>query len=486
MSMFGRTPLVGAYVCPRGVFTIECKRSRGALEIERTLEVPLPLESAVAAADHLIQVLRSAGISRADVAIAIRGFGVVHHVLQMPPAKDELLSPIINREMRRLEPQLADAVVDWISLPALEGGPEGTPQRSLLGVAAPADVVMAFEQRLKVAGYRLTHLTALPVAMERLLEEFDAGTQSAALVAPLPDGAFLGFSLNSGLRLVIEPPLPQDGEHEAAALAEEVELGMMFVRQQFHGAEIERVALVGSKESLADAESALSGRLHVPVAHLGVRDLRPAAFAALGAILDAQSPEPLSLGGASRESADARALTPLESISVAALLLLALLGAWTVTETVRTKRAAIALQTARHRIEQDSFGLGPVRSTAEQRKLVQDAVAAIRIAANDKVELQEALTGIATTLGGRAQLDSMRFERSSSGWRTVILGTVAGVTNARAVQSLNDLYRELPQRLSADSMHLDRLAYEDSGSTEADASVVRFQMSFGIPSPRKK
>jgi hypothetical protein len=486
MSLIGSTPLVGAYVCPRGVFTIECKRARGGLEIERTLEVPLPLDSPMAAADHLIQVLRSAGISRADVAIAMRGFGVVHHVLQMPPASDEMLSPIIDREIRRLEPQLGDAVVDWISLPALDTGVEGTAQRSLLGAGAPADAIMAFEQRLKVAGYRLVHVTALPVAMERLLEEFDEGSPSVALVAPLPDGAFLGFAMNAAIRLVIEPPLPQDTEHETAALAEEVELGMMFVRQQFRGAEIERVALVGSKESLVDAESALSERLHVSVSYLGVRDLSPAAFAALGAILDAQSPKPLSLGGATREAAIARAMTTLESVSIAALLILALLGAWTVTETVRAKRAAMALETTRRQIERESFGLGPVRSTAEQRKLVRDAVVALRFATSDKIELQETLGGIASTIGERAQVDSMRLDRSAGRWRAVVSGSITGITNARAVQSLNDLYRELPQRLAADSMHLDQLGYDDEGPLNADASVVRFQLSFGIPSPRKK
>jgi hypothetical protein len=486
MSLIARTPLVGAYVCPRGVFIIECKRAHGGLEIERTLEVPLPLESPIAAADHLIQVLRTAGINRADVAIAVRGYGVVHHVLQMPPASDEMLSPIIDREIRRLEPQLGDAVVDWVSLPALETGVEGTTPRSLLGAAAPVDVIMAFEQRLKVAGYRLMHITALPVAMQRLFEEFDEGSPSAALVAPLPDGAFLGFTMNAAIRLVIEPPLPQDVDHETAALAEEVELGMMFVRQQFRGAEIERVALVGSKDSLANAESALFERLHVPVAYLGVRDLSPAAFAALGAILDAQSPKPLSLGGTTRESARARAMTTLESVSIAALLILALLGAWTVTETVRAKRAAMALETTRQQIERESFGLGPVRSTAEQRRLVRDAVAALRFAASDRVELQETLSGIASAIGERAQVDSMHLDRKASGWRAVVSGSITGVTNARAVQSLNDLYRELPQRLAADSMHLDQLAYDDEGSTQADASVVRFQLSFGIPAARKQ
>jgi hypothetical protein len=322
--------------------------------------------------------------------------------------------------------------------------------------------------------------------MERLLEEFDTGSESAALVAPLPDGAFLGFSLSGGLRLIVEPPLPEDGTHEAAALAEEVELGTMFVSQQFRGAQIGRIALVGSKASLGDAESALSERLHVPVAQLGVDDLSPASFAALGAVLDAESPKPLSVGGETRKAADKRPLSALESISIAAVLILALLGAWALTETVRAMRAANALQAARRQIEQESFGIGPLRSTADQRKLVRDAVAAMHIVESDKVELQEALTGIAAVLGGRAQLDTLHLERVSSRWRAIIGGSVGGTTNARAVQTLNDLYRELPLRASADSMHLDQLAYADSSSADSESSTVRFQMSFGIPTPRRK
>jgi len=485
MSFIRRAPLVGAYVCPRGVFTIECKRSRGSLEIARALEIPMPLESTGAAADHLVQVLRSARIARGHVAIAIRGFGVVHHVLQLPPASDEMLAPIIERELRRLEPELGRAAISWTPLPPMEGGTEGPPQRSLLTVGAPTEVVTAFEERLEAAGFALDHLTALPGAMERLLEEFASGTESTALVAPLPDGAFLGFSLNAGLRLVLEPPLAVDGDHDAAAIAEEVELGVIFVRQQFRGAQIERVALVGSKESSADAASALSERLHIPVVSLGVEDLSTASFAALGAILDAKAARPLSLGGATRKSGATGPLSMLQSISIAAVLLLVLLGAWTITETVRAQRAANSLQAARRQIEQDSFGLGPLKSTADQRKLMRDAVNTIRIAARDQVELQESLSNIAAVFGLRAQIDTLRLDRRAGRWRTVVAGSVAGPTNARAVQALNDLYRELPARVLADSMHLDQLAYADSSSGEG-GSVVRFQMSFGIPTPRRK
>lgn len=483
MSLVGRTRVVGAYVCPRGVFAIEGKRAGGGVEIERTLEEPAVLESALDAADRVIDVLRTAGITRADVALALRGFGVVHHVLQMPPAKDEMLAPIIEREVRRLEPQLGDSVVSWVPLPSLEaGGPEGGPQRSVLTAAAPSDVVQLFEQRLGAAGYRLVHLTALPVAMQRLLEAFDAGSDSTALVAPLPDGAFLGFCLNGGLRLIVEPPLPAGAEHEVAALAEEVELGAMFVRQQFRGAQIDRVLLVGSSESLADAESVLAERIHVPAQRLGVQDLSPAALAALGALLDAQSPKPLALGGASRRRSEARARSPLETMSLAAVVLLLLVGAWTITETVRARRAADELQTARRHIEQDSFGLTRLRATAGQRKLVRDAVAAVRVVAADRIQLQEALTEIATSVQYPIRLDTVRLARAPSGWLAVLSGNIHGVTNTRAVQSLNDFYRELPERLTVDSLKLDQLAYADSAD---GAAFVRFQLSFAIPTGKK-
>ena len=485
MRFMGRTPLVGAYVCPRGVFTVECTRTGDSVAVERRFEVSVQVDTPIAAADQVIRALRSAGITRADVAIAMRGFGVAHHVLQLPPARDDVLTPIVEREVRRLEPQLSNGVVGWIPLPSLESGsPDATQQRSLLTAAVPTDVVQAVEQRLAAAGYRLMHLTALPVAMQRLLEEFDPTTDSTALVAPLPDGAFLGFALNGALRLVLEPPLPQDAEHEGAALAEEVELGVMFVRQQFRGAEIGRITLVGTKVSLADVEASLTERLHVPAKQLAVKDLSPAALAALGAVLDARSARPLSLGGTSRRRREARAMSALESAAVAAVLLVALLGAWVLVQSIRTWKTSRELQTAQRRVEQDAFGLAPLRATANQRKMVREAVTALRLVANDRSELQQALSGIAASVRPPVRIDSLRLSRASTGWMGTLAGVVNGSTNARAVQTLHDLYRELPERLTMDSLHLDQLQYDDSG-TEAAAALVRFQFSFGLRSQRK-
>ena len=479
MRFMRRASLVGAYVCPRGVYTIECKRDGGSIAVERRFEVSVQVDNPTSAADQVIRALRSAMITNADVAIAIRGFGVAHHVLQMPPATDELLTPIVDREVRRLEPQLVNPVVGWTPLPPLDVGPETSPQRSLLAAAIPADVVQAIEQRLQAAGYRLLHLTALPSAMQRLLEEFDPATDSTAFVAPLPDGAFIGFSLNGALRLIVEPPSQQDAEHEAAALAEEVELGVMFVRQQFRTTQIDRITLVGSKVSLSDAETALTERLHVPAKRLSVRDLSPAALTALGAVLDAQATAPLSLGGATLGTRELRAQSTLTSISFAALVLVALLGAWLMTELVREKRASSALHTAQRRVEQDAFGLAPLRSTADQRRMFRDAVAALRLVATDRAELQQVLSGIAATVRPPVRIDSLRLSRAATGWVGNLAGTVSGTTNARAVQTLHDLYRELPLRLTTDSLHLDELAYADA-QDDAGAALVRFQLSLGF------
>jgi hypothetical protein len=477
-----RAPQIGAYVCPRGVFAIQCRAAGGGLEIERSFDVPFALKTAEEAADHLVSVLQSANIARANVSIALRGFGVAHQTLQLPPGTDAVLGPVIEREVRRLEPHLTDCVVQWMSVPSLDApGSNAPPQRTVFAIAASTAAMDAFEQRLRAAGHRLNHATALPVALQRVLDQFDSGTGTIATIAPLPDGAFIGFSLGGALRLIVEPPLPQDAQHEAAALGEEVELASMFVRQQFRGVNLDRVVLIGARDSLSELKGTLTERLKIPVKQLDADSLSPVAYVALGAVVDAQAPVPQSLGGATRGQAAARGLSRLETASMGALFVLALVGFWTIAETVRTVRAERALATANRRVEADGFGLAPVRATAEQRRLVKNALGAVQVSSADRSRLQRMLAGIASVAGPPVRLDTLRLARSDAGWRAVLSGGVDGTSNARAVQTLHELYRELPQRVAVDSLRLDRLAYEDSTGT--GLSTVRFQLSFSIVNP---
>jgi hypothetical protein len=483
VNLLRERPAVGAFVSSRGVTVIECRRAPAGMEIARSHDVVHGLATAEEAADQLVEALRSAGIANASVSLALRGFGLVHHSLRLPSAPDDVLTPIIERELRRLDPQLRDPVATWVALPEVEeSAGDAPPQRSFLAAAVPVATIRAFEQRLKSAGHRLAHLTALPVSMQRLLDQFDSGTGTSATVTPLPDGAFIGFSLNGGFHLVVEPPLAPNAHYETAALAEEADLGAMFVRQQFRGLNLDRVVLFGALESLFDLKAALAERLNIPVKQVEFPGVTPAALAALGAVLDAQSPEPFSLGGRTRYRTPARPASRLELVSMAAVLVLGLVGAWTIYETVRATRAESALVTAQRQVAQDSFGLQPVRTTADQRRVVNDAHEALRLVDQDRLALQRVLSGIAIATNGPVRLDSLRLTRRQAAWMAVVGGRVTGLTNARAVQALHDLYREIPQRLRVDSLRLDELSYADDGDPQTGESVVRFRIAFEVPS----
>jgi len=475
--------LVAAYVCPAGVCAIECVRTGRGVEIRRTLDDLAPVDSPYRAGERLVQMLRGADISRARVVIALRGFGLAHHVLQLPPAPDALLTPVVEREIRRLEPQLAQGLVDWTPLAALDDATDAPAQRWVLAAGIPQDVVAGLEQRLRDGGHELTHVTPLAAAMERLLREFGAAEASSALVAPLPDGAFLGFALGGSLRLVVEPPLPHDVEHQLPALGEEIELGVMFVRQQFRGASIDRLMLVGN-EAGAEAESHLTDRFRIPTTRLSSQDLSAGALVALGAVLDAQSARPLALGGSVRRRVREKTTAALSTAATAAVILLVVIAGWTAFETFRVRQASVALVAARARLQQDSFMLRPVRSTADQRRVVRQAADAMRLVRDDRARLQQVLAGVAAVVRDPAQLDSIRMVRDQTGWLASVGGTVTGATNARAVQALHDVYRGLPGRLPVDSLHLDELSYADSLPDDAFATV-RFRLTFRSGADRR-
>lgn len=482
MALLGTRREIGAYVCPQGVFAVECRRTGGGLEIERTFDVPSRIETASDAADQLVRVLGAANIPRADVSVALRGFGLVHHVLQLPAARPELLTPIVEREVRRLEPQLGNATIAWMPLRSSAQAATAEAANAQLAAAVPAETVKAFENRLATTHYRLAHVTAVPAAMARIAEEFDSSDDVLALASALPDGVFLGFFLGGALRLVVEPPYSADAPHDAAFLSEEAELGAMFVRQQFRGARISRATIVGTADALDDAESVLAARLGVPVRRLVLRDLTAAAHVALGAVLDCHSETPLSLGGTSRNREQQRKASAVHSASLAAGMAALFIGAWTVLGAVQARRAAQDLSIARMRVQQDSFGLAGVQATAQERKLVRDAAAALRLAALDRAALQETIANVAISIGPLIRLDSVAMTRTEDGWAVILGGLVPGQTNAHAVQSLHDFYQALPKRVSTKDLSLERLSYVESQS--GGGAAVRFELSFATPARR--
>lgn len=487
--------VVGAYACPRGVFAVEFQRRRGAIEVMQTFGAPGRLDSATDAARQLVGTLTSAGIRGADVAIAIRGFDLVHHILEFPPARDDILTMIVTREMARLEPQLADPLVAWMPLPAQQSDPDAATQRQILAVACPRETPEAFETALKSAGHKLLHLTALPAAVQRLDEELIESTSidTSAIVAPLPDGAFIGFFLGGAVRLIVEPPLADgDDRPDPGAIVEEVELGAMFVRQQFRGAQVERLTFAQGGDSFAESEARLGERLGAPVRRLDVHGLSAAALAAVGAVLDAQAARPLALAGAAAGRVYTSGKAWLKQLSTVAVVAVVAVGVWATFAALSARDAAHTLRDLRRQVEQESFGIAPIQATAEQRKVIRDAVQTLRVSEADRVELQNALAAIGGAVTFPVRLDSLHLDRGTNGWIADLGGSVVAESNGRAVQALHDFHRALPERLSVQALSLDELKYEDvdplegGGGGGGGISRVRFRLSFELPTMGNK
>ena len=477
------TALVGAYVCPRGVSGILYRATRGGVEVLRSFDVPARIESERQAMEQLFRALADIGVKRAELALTLRGFGIAHHVFGVPPAKDELLDPIIEREIRRLEPGLDAPTVAWLPLPTDPAdAADGLPQRQVLAAGAPRHVVEAMENAIRAAGHKLVHLTALPAAAQRLFEGMVAVRETTALVAPLRDGAFLGFFLSGAMRLVVEPPLAPDELHDAAAMAEETELGAVFVRQQFRGAQVTSVVFAAPPGEYIEAEAVFMERLRIPTKRAATQDLSPGGLMALGGVLDARSAKPLGLGTAQARRVGGAAAT-VRTASIVSLVAAAAVGAFALLESVRAHDAMTRLRATNTTIEQQSFGMLSMRQTAEQRKLISDAVSALRRAEEDRRHVREAMAAVAGAALPPVRLDSLHMTRAGNGWDSHVAGNVQATTNARSIELIHEFYRELPRRLSIEELQLEELAYADSS---AAPGAVRFRMSFFVPYPKDR
>lgn len=474
--------LIGAYVCPRGVFAVEVRPRRGGLEVVSAFELAGALHSAAEAAHHMTRALESNGISDAEVAIVARGFELGHHTLSLPPAREDMLAPIIDREVRRLEPQLTDPVVGWMPIPDEEqGSAEPAAQRQFLVAAVPRSAVAAFDAEFARQGHALLHFTALSAVFQRLMEDFDQKQATTALLTPLPDGLFLGLFLSGGLRIAIEPPLQDQDAPDGAAMAEEAELGATYVRQQFRGAQLERAVIAGPSMLWPDTESLLIERVGIPVERLDLNGLSAASLAALGAVLDARSAAPLSLGGRVANRRERQAQATARQTSYAAVAAAIVVGAWALFQALDARRADTELRQSRVRLDQLSASVGPLRQTADQRRLVRDANTLVRLSADDRALLQDALVAISGGILGPIRLDSLSLDRASSGWIVGLAGNAVGSTSGGAVQALHDFYRDLPRRLLVEELALGQMAYVDTSDAQGGGARVSFQLSFVIP-----
>ena len=126
-----------------------------------------------------------------------------------------------------------------------------------------------------------------------------------------------------------------------------------------------------------------------------------------------------------------------------------------------------------------------MRETADQRKLIRDAMAAVRFATKERNELQQTLGAVGSAVNYPVRLDSIRLDFGTDSWIVLLGGTIVAETNGRAVQGLNDFYRDLPRRLVLEDLRLEQLTYADSGAAATTGrAVIGFGLTFVVPTSK--
>ncbi|HUP44725.1 MAG TPA: hypothetical protein VM779_04345, partial [Thermoanaerobaculia bacterium] len=301
----------GALIDPARTYLIEYARRAGGVEIVDHRSVALgmlTIEEAMASVVELLRPVAAPGQVR--LTAAIRGFGISYHLLTLPPAGADVLTPIVEREMSRLFPDISDPLVAFAvggNIDRRTGRPiamkKGLPERrnldtgaevlplEILAAAAPRHVVDTVVRTLDRAGIPLDHLTALPQAMARLYREVNGSPDPAALAILLQGAPVICVFQGGDVRFIAEPPAAEEqlSAVDIQTVIDQVGRARMYMRQHFRGADIGRIFVAADPADHSHVDAVLSAALNVEVVPLAPAVGPPAAIAALGSILNAES-----------------------------------------------------------------------------------------------------------------------------------------------------------------------------------------------------
>jgi hypothetical protein len=480
----------GAFISPRGVYLVEYRRVTSGIELNEHRAVTRELTEIDEAAAALVALVLEAGGAGSSVAAAIRGFGVSYRLLVLPPAERTVLAPVVDNEMRRLHPEVTEPVVNF----ALGGRVErrlqppgelthdrrvaaqAIPPIEVLAATAPAHVIRVLTQALGRHGVTLTHLTIPPQAMARVYAEVNGEGNASAVAMMLPGGPLIGLFQNGSLRFVTEPPsTASELTAELQTVMDQVDRGRMYLRQQFRGADIDRIFLATDPEAQQHFNAILATSLNIDVHPLVSTQAPAAAVAALGAVLDSDDDAGLSLhpsGSKRRESATRQrhraAMYVVSAVSAVAL-------AWALFTVFSARPAVDSVADARRQSARSLASLEAIRGVVEERRANAARLAAIGALAADRRRLIGQLHGIAASTPAGVQVGRMYLERLEDGWRGEVTGTASGFSGAHALRAVDRFENELPRALQTSSVTLADFTQGD------DETLVTFRITFETP-----
>lgn len=484
----------GAFVDPERIYVIEYRRDATGIEILDHLSAARSFPEIEDAADGLVELMRTAKPSKESrMAVAVRGFGISYHLLTLPPAGAEILAPIVDRELKRLFPEVPEPVIGFAvgghidrrtgkpsqprrGLTERRGGSEEVLPLEILAAITPRHVVDVLSDTLASARIQLDHLTIVPQAMARMYREVSGSSAPTACAIMLPAAPVIGVFQGADVRFIAEPPpsLEAQPDVDIQTVIDQVARARIYLRQQFRGADIERMYVAADPTEESHVASVLNAALSVDVQPLAPTMGPPAAIVALGAVLNSDPGTEMALYPSQEELQallNAKRVRSLSKLAMAASIIAVVFAvgstffAWQAADDLRKERAAADAQMSR---------VGPAMDVISQRRANRQRAEGLDAQRSGRQQLARLLNGIRLAQPPNVGVSSASLTRTETGWRADITGTSIGNTGAQALRGVDSFYRELPMRIPLQALSLDAFDY---ASGEADVSG-NFKISF--------
>jgi hypothetical protein len=482
----------GALVAHDGVCLVEYLAEKTGLRVVGQWASHERSASIDQAAQRLATLVAARGVRRPKIAIAIEQFGVVHHTMTLPSAADEVLRPIVEREMQRLF-GLTDATIAFARGAAADhrDAPRNmsaaTPTQIFIA-ATPRDTIDAIYARLIAAGIDVEIATVVPKTMHSLYEAMGASSETTAVLVCLEGGPHLAFFIDGRLELAIDPPIALEGERPPiAVILDQVERGAVYFRQQFRGATATRLLLAAPAEEYTPLAAALEERLRVRVSPLFSSDVSPDAVVAMGAVLEARQqsaldfyPHPPTFAERVRES-----LSGFDGVVAAVGAAAVIAGLWGSLQYKSLAETRAENERLGAEVRGGVATVQMLRQVAERRWDYSHSVRFIEATNAERLALTTSLRGIADVAPAGVRFDTLRVARAESGWTANIAGEAVGATAAQAAGALDVFYQSIRRRNGIATATLDEFEYPtprgaDSARKAAGPVVINFKLSFVI------
>lgn len=478
-----------ALLDPFGVAVAEYERERAGVRILSPIVEPGANPTAAAAAERLVTLLQARGVGASPVTIALSGFGAVSHTMMIPAAPPEILAAVVAREVERIF-GIVDPVVRFsVAQPRERRSRRRTEEERSLPLrlvvcGAPRALVDAVTGPFEASGLRVETLTTFASALSRLLGSLEPAG-AAAIVATAFGRPFTAFTVDGDLALQLEPPhAPPDVLAALPLLAtEQVERGLLFVRQQFRGTAPTRLIVSGSAdecEALREMSGGTVSGLRV-AAHPADP---PEAAILVGAALEAERRDALSfvarperLAARLRTAIGVSTLSLLAPFAAALLLIVTSLVLAAAVEGAQHEQA-----TLRQHIEERAATLGALRAVALRRARVDGERTILAQARAEHRALASLLARIAFAAPPAVQIDSLTVRVGPEGAAGVVAAHAISVSGAGAIAAIETLDAGIRDLAPGTTATIGDLWWGPAaGATDSTRTAVEAEVEFTVP-----